>query len=491
MRYLFQSAPRAITVLATAAALAVTAHAQAGTRTPADQAGIQLATQIFKQLIEINTSHSVGSTTIAAEAMAKRLRDAGFPAKDIVVLGPDPRKGNMVARLHGSGLHKPVLLIGHLDVVDANRSDWTTDPFQFIEKDGYYYGRGTQDMKDGDAIMMASLIRMKQEGYKPDRDIILALTADEEGGAFNGVEWLLKNHRDLVDAEFVLNHDGGGVAEENGKLLGFTVDASEKVYADYLLSSLNPGGHSSMPTPDNAIYHLADALGRLEQYAFPFELNAVTRAELAGLAENYPTEKAALVKAVLREPPDQEAIARLSKDDPILNSTMRTTCVATRLAAGHANNALPQTATANVNCRIFPGHSSEEIREALVKIVADPKVTVSYVQTDGSITPTAPNEQQLPPVTLREDVMKPLREVSQEFWPGMPIVPNMAIGASDSKYTYAAGMPSFGLEGVALDNNDIRAHGKDERLPLQSFDTGVQFFYRYLKALTSGKPELR
>jgi acetylornithine deacetylase/succinyl-diaminopimelate desuccinylase-like protein len=487
MRGLAKSVLCAAMVLTAAIALPVPAYTVPVPPTPADAESIKLATDIFKQLIEINTSHSVGSTTIAAEAMAKRLRDAGFPAGDVVVMGPDPRNGNLIVRLHGTGAHKPVLLIGHLDVVEANRSDWTTDPFQFIEKDGYYYGRGTQDMKDGDAIMMATLIRMKQEGYRPDRDIILALTAAEEGGAFNGVDWLVKNHRELVDAEFVLNHDGGGVVEENGKLLGFTVDATEKLYADYQLSSLNPGGHSSMPTADNAIYHLADALGRLEHYSFPFELNAVTRAELAGMAETYPPEKAALVRAVLKDPPDQAAIAKLSAEDPILNSTMRTTCVATRLAAGHANNALPQTATANVNCRIFPGHSREEIRLALVRILADPKVTVGYVQIDGSVIPTAPNEQQLPAVVLSEDVMKPLREVSAEFWPGMPVLPNMAIGASDSRYTYAAGMPSFGLQGVALDNNDIRAHGKDERLPVQSFNTGVQFYYSYLKALTSEK----
>jgi len=473
-------------VVTAALALAVTANSASVALTPADAESIKLATDIFKQLVEINTTDSVGSTTVAAEAMAKRLRDVGFPAEDVVVMGPDPRKGNMIARLRGTGAHKPVLLIGHLDVVEAKRSDWTTDPFQFIEKDGYYYGRGTQDMKNGDAIMMATLIRMKQEGYQPDRDIILALTADEEGGGFNGVDWLLKNHRNLVDAEFVLNHDGGGVVEENGKLLAFTVDATEKLYADYQLSSLNAGGHSSMPTADNAIYHLADALARLARYSFPFELNAVTRAQLSGLAETYPAEKAALVRAVLKEPPDQEAIAKLSADDAILNSTFRTTCVATRLAAGHANNALPQTATANVNCRILPGHSREETRRELVNIVADPKVTVGYVQNDG-IASTAPDEQQLPPVALREDVMSPLRKVSAEFWPGMPVLPNMAIGASDSKYTNAAGMPSFGLQGVALDNNDIRAHGKDERLPIQSFNTGVRFYYRYLKALTSEK----
>ena len=478
-----------IKAVITAAALVVAAGAEEDVvRTSADETSIRLATDIFKQLIEINTTDSVGSTTVAAEAMAKRLHDAGFPAQDVVVIGPNPRKGNVVARLHGTSAHKPVLLIGHLDVVEAKRSDWTTDPFQFIEKDGYYYGRGTQDMKDGDAIMMATLIRMKQESYKPDRDIILALTADEEGGAFNGVDWLVRNHRELVDAEFVLNHDGFSVYVENGKLLAFTVDAAEKVYADYQLSSLNPGGHSSMPTPDNAIYHLADALGHLEHQTFPFELNAVTRVELAGLAENYPPERAALVRAILKDPPDQEAIAKLSTD-PILNSTMRTTCVATRLAAGHANNALPQTATANVNCRIFPGHSPEEIRQELVKIVADPKVTVSYLplgSPSGSVMPTAPMERQPVPVALSDDVMKPLREVVAEFWP-VAVVPEMLIGASDSRYTMAAGMPSYLVSGIAIDSNDIRAHGKDERLPVQSFETGVQFYYRFLQMLTSGK----
>jgi len=487
MHSLRQALLRAITVLATATALAIVASGGAVPRTPADDASIKLATDIFRQLVEVNTTDSVGSTTVAAEAMAQRLRDAGFPNEDVLVMGPNPRKGNMIARLRGKGAHKPVLLIGHLDVVEAKRSDWSTDPFQFIEKDSYYYGRGTQDMKDGDAIMMATLIRMKQEGYKPDRDIILALTADEEGGKFNGVDWLVKNHRNLVDAEFVLNHDGGGIVEENGKLLGFTVDATEKLYADYQLSSLNPGGHSSMPTADNAIYQLANALARLEHHSFPFELNGVTRAELSDMAESYPPEKAALVRAVLKDPPDQNAIAKLSADDPILNSTMRTTCVATRLDAGHANNALPQTATANVNCRVFPGHSPEEIRQELVKIVADPKVAVGYVQIDGSIATTAPHDQQLPPVALREDVMNPLRQVSAEFWPGIPVLPDMAIGASDSRYANAAGMPSFGVSGIALDNNDIRAHGKDERLPVQSFNTGVLFYYRYLKALTSEK----
>ena len=317
-----------------------------------DSATKSLARDIFQQLIEINTTDSVGSTTVAAEAMAKRLRDAGFPDSDVVVMGPNERKGNMVARLHGTGKHKPVLLIGHLDVVEASREDWTTDPFKFTEKDGYFYGRGTQDMKESDAIMVTTLIRMKQEGFKPDRDIILALTADEEGGKSNGVDWLLKNHRDLVDAEFVLNPDGGGIDTEHGKAVDMTVDASEKLYSDYQLVATNKGGHSSLPVPDNAIYHLSDALVKLQHYSFPFELNEVTRAYFKRMSEleTGPTGKE--MKAILTTPPDSESVTKLSRD-PLYNSTMRTTCVATRLTAGHANNALPQMAQANVNCRIL------------------------------------------------------------------------------------------------------------------------------------------
>ena len=322
-------------------------------RAQTDDVTRRLAHDTFKQLIEINTTDSVGSTTVAAEAMAQRLRDAGFPAADVVVLGPNDRKGNMVARLHGTGVHKPVLLIGHLDVVEARREDWTTDPFQFVEQDGYYYGRGTQDMKSGDAIWVTTLIRFKREGYQPDRDLILALTADEEGGQSNGVDWLLKNHRDLIDAEFVLNADGGGVDTVKGKPLIVEMDATEKLYADYQLTVTNPGGHSSLPVSDNAIYHLADGLARVERYQFPFELNAVTRAFFDRTAGVESGQTAADMREIVKSPPDGAAIARLSAD-PLWNATMRTTCVATRLDAGHANNALPQMARANVNCRILP-----------------------------------------------------------------------------------------------------------------------------------------
>ena len=474
-----------------AALLQLLAFTCAGTATgpflgpQTDKAARQLGHDIFKQLIEINTTDSVGSTTVAADAMARRLRDAGFPADDVVVVGPNERKGNMVARLRGTGAHKPILLIGHLDVVEAHRQDWTTDPFQFVEKDGYFYGRGTQDMKDGDAIFVATLIRLKQEGYKPGRDLILALTADEEGGKSNGVDWLLKNHRDLIDAEFVLNADGGGVDTENGKPVIVSMDATEKLYADFQLTVTNPGGHSSLPVPNNAIYALAEDLTRLARYQFPVELNPVTRTYFERMASVETGQKAADMRAILKTPPDPEAIARLS-EDPLQNGTMRTTCVATRLDAGHANNALPQTARANVNCRILPGHSREEIRQALIKILADPKIEVSYASS-GRAVESAPDSRGLPPVELRPDVMEPLERLSAQMWPGAPVVPTMATGASDSVYTTAAGLPSYGVSGVAIDMDDVRAHGRDERLRVESFYQGLDFYYRYLKVLTSGQ----
>jgi acetylornithine deacetylase/succinyl-diaminopimelate desuccinylase-like protein len=327
------------------ASLVLTVSLQSQAVSSGDQATRQLAIDIFKQLIEINTTDSVGSVTAAAEAMAQRFRDAGFPESDIRVLGPDSnaRKKNLVVRLHGSGKHKPVLLIGHLDVVEARREDWTTDPFQFIQKDGYYYGRGSSDMKDGDAIMAATLIRMKKEGYLPTRDVILALTADEEGGTSNGVDWLIKNHRELIDADFVLNHDGGGVLADHGKPLMMEVDATEKLYGDFVITATNPGGHSSLPRRDNAIYELADALTRIQHYQFPFELNPITRAYYERQVKLATGQRAADLEAMLKNPPDMEAVARLSKD-PLDNSTMHTTCVATRLSGGHANNALPQMA---------------------------------------------------------------------------------------------------------------------------------------------------
>jgi acetylornithine deacetylase/succinyl-diaminopimelate desuccinylase-like protein len=448
-----------------------------------DEATRQLSRDIFRELIEINTTDSVGSTTKAAEAMARRLKDAGFPAADVQVLGPNDRKGNMVARLRGTGAHKPVLILGHLDVVEARSADWTTDPFHFVEKDGFFYGRGTQDMKDNDAIMVTTFVRLRREGFRPDRDLILALTADEEGGKSNGVEWLLKNHRELIDAEFVLNMDAGGLTTEKGKPVNLDIEASEKQYADFELTVRNAGGHSSLPTPDNAIYHLSDALSRLEHTPFPVEFNAVTRTYFERRAALESGQVKADMNAILHTPPDRAAIERLSKD-PRYNSTLRTTCVATRLSAGHANNALPQTAQAIVNCRILPGHSAQETLKALTGIFADREVTVRYLGQIGE--PEAPPDSKgFPTVLPSADVLRPLEKVAAEMWPGAPVIPDMETGASDSIHTMAAGLPSYGVNGVGIDQDDIRAHGKDERVRVNAYYDGVEFYYRFVKAMTS------
>jgi acetylornithine deacetylase/succinyl-diaminopimelate desuccinylase-like protein len=450
-----------------------------------DDATRSLSRGIFRQLIEINTTDSVGSTTVAAEAMRQRLLDVGFDPADAQVLGPNDRKGNLVARLHGSGTHKPLLIIGHLDVVEARREDWTTNPFEFVEKDGYFYGRGTQDMKVSDAAVVTAFIRFKREGYRPDRDIVLALTADEEGGKSNGVDWLLRNHRDLVDAEFALNADSGGVTSVNGKPVDLDIEASEKLYADFQLTATNPGGHSSLPVPDNAIYHVANALSRLERAPFPFELNEVTSTYFERRATLESGQTAEDMRAVLRKPPGEAAIARLSRDARY-NSTMRTTCVATRLSGGHANNALPQLAQANVNCRILPGHSAEEIRQKLIAIFGDPQVAVRFVDGAYNVTDRAPDKTAFPPILPKPEILRPLERVAAQMWPGAPVIPDMETGASDSIYTIAAGIPTYGVNGVAIDQDDIRAHGKDERVRTVAFYDGVEFYYRYLKELTAG-----
>ncbi len=450
-----------------------------------DQANRQLAHEILKELIEINTTDSVGNVSTASEAMAKRLRAAGYSDSDIFIGGPTDRKKNLVVRLRGTGAKKPVLMIGHLDVVEAHREDWTSDPFQLVEKDGYFYARGTEDMKASDAIYVLTMMRLKQEGYKPDRDIILALTADEEGGKSNGVDWLLKNHRELVDAEFALNADAGGVVTEKGKPFVVAMGASEKLYADYELEVTNPGGHSSLPRPENAIYQLSDALVKLQQYKFPFELNDVTREFFAQTSKVQTGQTAADMLAVTKTPPDQAAIERLSKD-PFYNSTMHTTCVATRLAAGHANNALPQRATANVNCRILPGHSRDEILGDLTKIFDDPKVSVTYVNNGMKVISGDREKAALPPVKLLPAVMDPLQKISGEMWPGAPVVPEMGTGASDGVYTNPAGIPTYGVCGLAIDVDDDRSHGRDERLPIESYYNGAIFYYRYVKAVAGG-----
>ncbi|MCW8808344.1 MAG: M20/M25/M40 family metallo-hydrolase [Rhodanobacter sp.] len=468
------------------AALCGTAFiAQAAPPEALDASTHELAHDIFKQLIEINTTDSVGNVTTATKAMEQRLLAGGFSKDDIYVGGPNDRKQNLVVRYRGTGARQPILFIGHLDVVEAPRNEWHTDPFKFVEKDGYYYGRGTQDMKDADAIMVTNFIRLKQEGFKPDRDLILALTADEEGGKSNGVAWLLKNHLDLMKAGYSLNPDGGSVDLVHGKAVDVAVDATEKLYGDFQLTVTNPGGHSSLPVPDNAIYHLSGALVRLQNHAFPFELNEVARAYFKKLSTIERGQQRADLQAVLKPKPDPAAIARLSKD-PEWNSMMHTTCVATRLDAGLANNALPQRAQAIVNCRILPGYTLEQIRQQLIKIFADSKVTVRYMDDAYNVYDTAPQRKQLPPAPLNREVMAAMDKVVGQMWPGAPVIPTMAPGASDSIYTMAAGIPSYGVSGVAIETNDDRAHARDERLQVDSFYRGVVFYYRLIKTLSGG-----
>ncbi len=436
----------------------------------------QLAYDIFKQLIEINTTDSIGNCTEAAEAMAARLKAAGFAAEDIHVLGPNARKGNLVVRMRGTGTRKPVLLLAHLDVVEAKREDWSFDPFKFLEQDGYYYGRGTSDDKAMAAIFVANLIRFKQEGFKPDRDIIVALTADEEGGDFNGVDWLLKNHRALLDADFGLNEGGGG-AMRNGKKLFNTVQASEKVYQSFLLEVKGKGGHSSRPiVKDNVIYQLAEGLQRIAQFNFPVSLNEVTKLYFERGANFESSEMAGAMKALAKNPADAQAISFLS-NQPAYNATMRTTCVATMLEAGHAENALPQTARATVNCRILPTETADAIRQTLVKVINDERISITPIR----------EPKPSPPSPLRPDVMSAIERVTNELWPGVAVVPTMSTGATDSLYLRKAGVPMYGTSGIFGDMDDSRAHGKDERIAVKAFFDGQEYLYRLVKAFTTSQ----
>jgi acetylornithine deacetylase/succinyl-diaminopimelate desuccinylase-like protein len=434
----------------------------------------RLARDILKELVEINTTDSIGDNTKAAEAMAARLRAAGFPAEDVRVLGPNPRKGNLVARLRGTGKAKPILLLAHLDVVEARKEDWSPDldPFRFIEREGFFYGRGTTDDKAMAAIWIANLIRYKQEGIVPDRDLIVALTSDEEGGDHNGVDWLLQNHRALIEADYCLNEGGGGDLKK-GRRLTNNVQAAEKVYLSFRLEARNPGGHSSLPTKDNAIYHLAGGLARLAAYDFPVRLSEVTRGYFARMAAVETGQTAADMKAVSQPTPDPGAVKRLADQSPWYNAQMRTTCVATRLEGGHADNALPQTARGTVNCRMLPGADPKEIAQTLVRVLDDDKITVAPI---GQPRPSQPSP-------LRPDVMGPVERVTNEMWPGVPVVPTMSTGATDGLYLRNAGIPVYGVDGIFTDVDDVRAHGRDERLGAKEFYEGREFLYRLVKAL--------
>ena len=431
----------------------------------------RLARDLFRELIEINTIESEG-TAPAAEAMARRLLDAGFPQEDIHIVGPDDRKVNLVARLRGRNTGRaPILLLAHLDVVEALRTDWTIDPWTFTEADGYYYGRGVTDDKDEAAIYTANLIRFKEEGFVPDRDIIVALTADEEGGPANGVEWLLENRRDLIDAEYALNEGGGGALKDGMHQLN-SVQASEKVYQNFDLRATNSGGHSSLPRADNAIYDVASALMRISQYHFPVMLNEVSEAYFRGTAAVEGGSIAEDILSVLEDPANERAVDRLQAF-PHLNARLRTTCVATRLSGGHADNALPQTAGALVNCRILPNHDPAQVLLALRELVG-PGVEVTPV-TEPSPSPPSP---------LTPDVLGLIERVTEEMWPGVPVVPVMSTGATDGLYLRRAGIPTYGVSGLFGDVDDNRAHGQDERILIESFYEGQEFLYRLVKALS-------
>jgi len=432
----------------------------------------QLARDIYKELVEIKSGYTTGATTPVAEAMASRLRAAGFPEADIFVGGASPTKANLVVRYHGSGRRKPILLLAHTDVVEAKREDWSTDPFQFIERDGYFYGRGTGDDKAQAAVWIANLIRYKREGFRPDRDLIVALTADEEGGGpYNGVEWLIKNKREMIDAEFCLNEGGWGEIA-GGKKIANDIQVSEKYVINFRLEVRNKGGHSSMPVADNAIYHLAAALDRLSRFGFPLKTNEVTRAYFEAMSKiDSGAGKSDLAAAAAGSTDAMQRVARVS---PAWNATLRTTCVATQIEGGHAKNALPQLAAANVNCRVLPEDSTEYVQSTLNRVIADDQVSLT-ISGEVSKGPASP---------MRQDVLRAVSRLTDTLWPGVPAVPIMVMGATDGLYLRAIGIPTYGVQGFFMDRDDIRFHGRDERMSVTSFFEGQTFLYELVKALS-------
>ena len=481
------STSRPIRTAAITAALVLVTHASSlGAQAPLPGPAVlsahqQLAHDVYKQLVEINTVDSVGSVTVAVEAMAARFRAAGFPSEDVRVLVPDgkPTKGNLVVRYHGRGGaqgRRPVLLIAHLDVVAARRTDWPRDPFTLFEEGGYFLGRGTSDDKAMASIFVANLLRMKAERYVPDRDIILALTADEEGGASNGAEWLVANHKPLIDAAYAINEGGGGTLVGNTPLF-HSVQATEKVYVDFTFTATNTGGHSSVPRPDNAIYQLSQALLNVSRYQFPVALNDITRGFFEQTAKVEPRpEMAAAMRAVVANPSDAGANATLSRDARY-SSMLRTSCVATRLAGGHANNALPQSATANVNCRVAPTSSGDEVRQALVRAVNDTGVKVSFLTTVQKFGRT--------PVPIEPQLLGAITDLTTRMWGTIPVIPTMSTGATDGAYLRAGGIPTYGVSGLFMQSGEGNAHGRDEKLRVKSYYEGVEFLDQLVRQVTS------
>lgn len=432
-----------------------------------------LAHDILRDLVAVRSVHDVG-TRETAKVLADYFRKAGFAASDIVqVADPKyPHQMNLIVRLHGKGKAKPILYLGHMDVVDARAEDWSPPPFKLTEKDGFYYGRGTTDMKNDDAALAASLIRLKQEGYRPSRDIIAAFTADEEvGEEQNGVKWLVKNRRDLIDAAFAINVDGAPGEILDGKRLDYGVETSQKVYVTWHLTVTNKGGHSSEPRPDNAIYQLSEALTKLSRYSFPITLNDTTRAYFNKMASLETGAKRADMLAAAKG--DAAAQQRLTKDTAY-NAILHTTCVATMLSAGVQENALPSSAEATVQCRVLPGESADSVKTRIAQAIADPAIKITM---SGTFNPS-------PPSPLSPDIFGAIEKTVHGMWPGVPVIPAMAAGASDSIFTRNAGIPSYGAGGGWDDIADVRAHGRDERRDMGHFQSDVEFTYRLMKAFT-------
>ena len=432
----------------------------------------RLAREIYKEMIEVKSGFSSGATTPIAESVAARFKAAGVPDSDIFVGGAIPTKGNVVVRYHGTGAGKPILLLAHIDVVEAKREDWSVDPFVFLEKDGYFYGRGTADDKAQAAVWVATLLRFKREGYRPDRDLILALTADEEGGGpYNGVNWLLEKHRELIDAEFAINEGARGMLVGD-KRVEHDIGLAEKQFVNLRWEVRNKGGHSARPVRDNAIYHLAKALDRLSNFDFDFHLTDITREYFRQAARTATGDMAADMTRVADG--DREAMQRVAEASPPLNAMMRTTCVATQLEGGHASNALPQLAAANVNCRLLPDDSADRVVAELTKLTAADQVKITITTNEGA-SPASP---------LRPDIMKAFARVTDTMWPGVITVPTMAVGGSDGRYLRIAGIPTYGVQGFFQDRDDVRAHGRDERMLVRSFYEGQTFLYEFVKILS-------
>jgi acetylornithine deacetylase/succinyl-diaminopimelate desuccinylase-like protein len=434
----------------------------------------ELGRDILAELVGIDSTHARGSM-VAAHAIAKRALIAGFPAADIHILAPadHPTKGSVVIRLHGAGHGKPLLFIGHLDVVEVDPQAWHSDPFRVVERDGYFYGRGTEDMKGDDAVLLTALIRLKDENFVPDRDIILAFTADEEaGGDANGVQFLFAKHRDLVDSDLVLNVDDSGGRIRDGKRVYIGVETSEKLYATYELSTENRGGHSSLPRPDNAIYQMTAALQKLAAFQFPVHTTATTRAYFAALGKLRGGADGADMQAVAADPPDQAAAARLSRD-PEWNALLRTTCVATMMQGGQGESALPNRAHATIQCRLMPGETPEQTFATLTHIIADPGVKIT---TDGPIDPSP----ETPPTP---EILALYKQAADRVWPDSVIIPEMAAGASDSVYARLAGLPSYLSSTIFIE--DSRAHARDERILTQAYDEALEYGYQMLKVMSA------